>query len=110
MEAKAGTDALRLAGREPISLESFLEISERCSAVVNRVRTAMLAPNTRKAAPTFQTAQMAALQGLDVKQVDYRAKRGDLPSGHVKAPGQRRTFSLEDVRAWSTPLRGTQPA
>lgn len=105
MEAKTGSDALRLAGREPISLESFLEISELCSTVVDRVRAAMLAPSAKKAAPTFQTAQMAALQGLDVKQVDYRAKRGDLPSGQVKAPGHRRSFSLEDVRAWSRELR-----
>lgn len=105
MEAKAGTDALRLAGREPISLESFLEIAQTCSTVVDRVRTAMLAPSAKKSAPTFQSVQMAALQGLDVKQVDYRAKRGDLPSGHVKAPGHRRAFSLEDVRAWSREFR-----
>jgi chromosome partitioning protein len=82
-----------------------MDISTRCSKVVERVRSAMLAPKGEKRAPSFQTAQMAAIQGLDVKQVDYRAKKGDLPSGQMSSPGHRRVFSLQDVRAWSRELR-----
>ena len=97
-------NSLRLAGRQPISIETFSEISTRCGKVVDRVRQAMLAPTAAKKAPTFQTAQMASLQNLDVKQVDYRAKRGDLPAGTM-SERHRRVFSLSDVRAWSKELR-----
>lgn len=105
MDTKTSADTLRLIGRQPITLESFIEISNRCGKVVERVRKAMLAPKGLKRAPTFYTAQMAALQGLDIKQVDYRAKRGDLPAGQMSSPGHRRVFSLEDLRAWSRELR-----
>lgn len=105
MKSDAAADLLRLAGRQPISLKSFAEISNRAGKVVDRVRSAMLAPTSKKAAPTFTTQQMMTLQGLDSKQVDYRAKKGDLPAGSMSATGRRRVFSLEDVRAWSTELR-----
>lgn len=105
MDLKASQEALRLTGRQPISIATFAEISERCGKVVDRVRNAMLAPTAAKVAPAFQTAQMAGITGLDNKQVDYRAKKGDLPSGQMSTPGHRRVFSLSDVRAWSRELR-----
>lgn len=98
------TTSLRLAGRQPISIETFSAISTRCDRVIAGVRKAMLAPTARKTAPTFPTAQMAAVQKLDAKQVDYRAKRGDVPSGSM-TDRNRRIFSLEDMRAWSKTLR-----
>jgi chromosome partitioning protein len=105
MEVKASRDALRLSGRQPISIETFAEISTRCAKVVDRVRNAMLAPSAAKKAPVFQTAQLGGITGLDSKQVDYRAKKGDLPSGHMTTPGHRRVFTLEEVRAWSQEIR-----
>ena len=105
MEVKADADTLRLIGRQPITLESFMKIAERASTVVTRVRKAMLAPSAKKLPPTFGTAQMVALQGLDAKQVDYRAKKGDLPPGQMTTPGRRRVFSLQELRAWSRELR-----
>jgi chromosome partitioning protein len=105
MDLKAGPDVLRLTGRQPISIETFAEISTRCGKVVDRVRNAMLAPQAVKKSPVFQTAQMASVTGLDSKQVDYRAKRGDLPPGQMTVPGHRRVFSLKDMRAWSSDLR-----
>lgn len=104
MESNANVDALRMVARTPITLDSFKEMEARCQKLVDRVRVALLAPTSRKTAPSFGTAQMAAIQGLDVKQVDYRAKKGDLPAGQVPA-SSRRVFSLEDVRAWSRALR-----
>lgn len=65
----------------------------------------MLAPTSKKAPPSFTTQQMMSLQGLDSKQVDYRAKKGDLPPGSMSATGRRRVFSLQDVRTWSRELR-----
>lgn len=105
MDMKPGTDVLRLSGQQPISLDTFAEISRRCNKVVDRVRSAMLAPTAAKVAPVFQTAQLGAIVGLDTKQVDYRAKRGDLPSGTITAAGRRRVFSLAEVRKWAADLR-----
>jgi len=105
MKPEAAADLLRLAGRQPISLSSFAEISNRAGKVVERVRSAMLAPTSKKAPPSFTTQQMMSLQGLDSKQVDYRAKKGDLPPGSMSATGRRRVFSLQDVRTWSRELR-----
>lgn len=105
MKSEPVADVLRLAGRQPISLSSFAEISNRAGKVVERVRAGILAPLAKKVAPSFSTQQMMALQGLDSKQVDYRAKRGDLPSGSMSATGRRRVFSLQDVRTWSRELR-----
>jgi chromosome partitioning protein len=42
---------------------------------------------------------------LDNKQVDYRAKKGDLPSGTLTSAGRRRVFSLSELRRWSQDLR-----
>jgi len=104
MNVRIGSSDLRLTGRQPISIEEFLEISNRCNKVVNRVREVMLAPAGRKKSPLFQTSQLSSITGLDTKQIDYRSKRGDLPSGSM-TPGHRRAFTLPDVRAWSRAIR-----
>lgn len=104
MDGKSDADAtLRLIGRQPISLEAFAKIAERAGTVVKRVRKAMLAPTMKKTSPSFGTAHMAAIVGMDPKQIDYRAKKGDLPPGHTTS--HRRQFTLGDVRAWSRELR-----
>ena len=95
---------LRIAGRQPISIETFADISERSRSVVDKVRHAMLAPMAKKTAPSFSTSQMASLQKLTAKQVDYRAKTGEVPAGTM-SESNRRAFSLSDVRAWSSALR-----
>ncbi|TWO71502.1 AAA family ATPase [Caenimonas sedimenti] len=105
MDMKAGEAAFRLKGRQPISIDTFSDIAKRCSKVVDRVRAAMLAPTATKTPPVFQTAQLGAIVGLDTKQVDYRAKKGELPAGELTPGGRRRVFSLADVRQWSRELR-----
>lgn len=104
MDMKPGHDILRLAGTQPISIDTFAEISKRCGKLVDIVRSAMLAPTAAKVPPLFQTAQLSAIVGLDTKQVDYRAKKGDLPSGN-NSPGKRRVFTLAELRQWSKELR-----
>lgn len=105
MDMKTSNDVLRLSGRQPISIDTFAEIAKRCAKVVDRVRSAMLAPTAVKAPPVFHTAQLGSIVGLDTKQVDYRAKKGDLPSGTLTSPGRRRVFTLAEVRDWSKDLR-----
>lgn len=108
MDKNAGPEVLRLAGRSPISIEAFEDISTRVGKVVGRIRSAMLAPTAVKVSPVFHSAQLANLTGLDLKQVDYRAKKGDLPPGQISASGARREFSLGDVRTWAREIRASK--
>jgi chromosome partitioning protein len=83
-----------------ITLEAIAEQAERVKSVVTQVRGAMLAPNARKQAPTYNTAQLMTLTGLDKSQVDYRIRKGDLPTGRLNNTGSRREFTLAEVRHW----------
>jgi chromosome partitioning protein len=83
-----------------ITLAAIAEQAERAKAVVAQVRGRMLAPNARKKAPTYSTAQLMALTGLDKAQVDYRVRKGDLPTGSLNSTGSRREFTLAETRHW----------
>ncbi|MBT9596671.1 MAG: AAA family ATPase [Vitreoscilla sp.] len=93
-------DTLVIDAAAAITLEDIAEQAERAKAVVSQVRGRMLAPNARKKPPTFSTAQLMVLTGLDKSQVDYRLRKGDLPGGTLNSTGSRREFSLAEVRHW----------
>jgi len=86
-----------------IDLASLTEVASRSASVVQQVRTSMLAPQARKTPPTFNSAQLAELIGVDVQKVNYLAKRGDLPSGDREG-ASRREWSLAETRVWSRQL------
>ena len=91
-----------------VTLEDLIAASSRVGAVIESVRGTMLAPDARKRPPTFSTNQVATVCGLEKAQMDYRVKKGDLPTGDMES-GHRRKFSLEDTRTWArstcTPTR-----
>ncbi len=87
-----------------VTLEDLIAASSRVGAVIESVRGTMLAPDARKSAPTFSTNQVATICGLDKAQMDYRVKKGDLPTG-VMESGHRRKFSLVDTRTWARSIR-----
>lgn len=87
-----------------VSLEDLITSSNRVSAVIESVRSTMLAPDARKKAPTFTTSQVAAVCGLEKAAIDYRIKKGDLPTGQMD-DGRRRKFSLADTRIWAQAYR-----
>ena len=89
---------------EKIEISAFDDLHTRCGKVIARVRERMLAPLSRKVGPKLSSAQLANLIGIDVKQIDYRAKKGDLPAGEMSS-GRRRFFSVADVRNWARVLR-----
>jgi chromosome partitioning protein len=101
-------DTLVLNTARPITLEAVAEQADRVKAIVEQVRGAMLAPNARKQAPTYNTAQLMALTGLDKSQVDYRIRKGELPTGRLNSTGSRREFELPEVRTWVRDVRKSE--
>ena len=98
-------DPVVVAAAKNITLAAIEEQAERVKAIVSQVRGAMLAPNARKQAPSYNTAQLMALTGLDKSQVDYRIRKGDLPTGRLNSTGSRREFSLAEIRHWVKDIR-----
>ncbi len=85
---------------EPQSLSDIMVQADRASYLMSEVRGAMLSPERRKTAPTFNATQLAALCEVDRSQIVYRLSKGDLPPGQINASGNRREFSLEAARIW----------
>lgn len=85
---------------EPQSLSAIMEQADRAGYLMSEVRGAILAPEARKQAPSFNATQLAALCEVDRSQIVYRLSKGDLPAGHINEGGNRREFSLEEAQAW----------
>lgn len=85
---------------EPQSLSAIMEQADRAGYLMSEVRGAILAPEARKQAPSFNATQLAALCEVDRSQVVYRLSKGDLPPGTINESGNRREFSLEEAQAW----------
>jgi chromosome partitioning protein len=92
-------------GRELVDIADIGQQAERAKKILAKVRKAMLAPGLAKSAPAFSAAQLGSIVDLDTRQVDYRAKKGELPPGKMNASGTRREFSLAEVRQWARELR-----
>lgn len=88
-----------------VSLEDLISASNRVGAVIESVRSTMLAPDARKLSPSFSTNQVATICGLEKSQMDYRLKKADLPVGEMVG-SSRRKFSLSDTRTWAQACRG----
>jgi chromosome partitioning protein len=83
-------------------------LAEGAATMVEQIRLRLLAPEARKVAPAFSTAQLATVCGLDKSQVAYRLTKGDLPPGRLTPSGAKREFSLAEVRAWARTYRTDQ--
>jgi chromosome partitioning protein len=85
---------------KPITLAGIADQAERAAAMMNEIRSAMLAPTARKSPPIFNLSQLAALCGIEKGSLSHRMTRGDLPAGRLNESGSRREFSLAEARAW----------
>ena len=85
---------------KPITLAGIAEQAERAVAMMNEIRSAMLAPTARKVPPIFNLSQLAAMCGVEKGSLSHRMTRGDLPAGRLNRSGSRREFSLEEARRW----------
>lgn len=89
---------------ERLDIKVFEELHNRCGKVIQRVRERMLAPLAKKVAPRFPASQVAEMLGLDLKQFDYRIKKGELPAGEMST-GRRRFLSVAEARQASRVVR-----
>lgn len=93
-------EPLTIKPPKPITLAGIAEQAERAVAMMNEIRSAMLAPTSRKVPPIFNLSQLAAMCGIEKGSLSHRMTRGDLPPGRLNNSGSRRQFSLEEARRW----------
>lgn len=91
--------------RNAIDMRRIQSLASRAESMVGQIRQRLLAPESRKEAPSFSTAQVASLCGVDKAHVSYRVTKGDLPQGRLTPSGGKREFSLAEVRAWTRAYR-----
>lgn len=84
----------------PESLSDIMEQADRAGYLMSEVRGAILAPERRKSAPSFNATQLAALCEVDRSQVVYRLGKADLPVGEINEAGNRRIFTLDQALPW----------
>jgi chromosome partitioning protein len=83
-----------------IGLSDIAEQAEHSSEMMSQIRAAMLSPTTRKSSPLWNLSQLSALLNIEKGSVTHRMTRGDLPPGTLNKVGNRREFTLAEVRAW----------
>jgi len=94
-----------LAPRPRIDMRHIQAIASRADAMVAQIRQRLLAPETRKLAPMFTTAQLAALCGVDKAHINYRVTKADLPVGKLTPSGGKREFTLGEAEQWARTYR-----
>lgn len=93
------------AGRAPIDMARITALAERAASMVEQVRAKLLAPEVRKLAPHYSSAQLANLCGVDKAHINYRVGKADLPVGQLTPRGGKREFALTDARKWTREYR-----
>ncbi len=88
-----------------IDMQRILGLATKAGSMVEQIRGRLLAPEARKLAPMFSTAQVAALCGVDKAHVNYRVTKGDLPVGQLTPSGGKREFTLAETRQWARTYR-----
>jgi chromosome partitioning protein len=91
--------------RGAINMPRIQALATRAASMVEQIRGRLLAPESRKVAPTYSTAQLAVLCGVDKAHVNYRVTKGDLPSGKLTPSGGKREFTLAEARVWAQTYR-----
>ena len=91
--------------RQVIDMQRIADLGARAEGMVAQIRQRLLAPESRKIAPEFSTAQIAALCGVDKAHVNYRLTKNDLPSGKLTPSGGKREFTLVEARQWARTYR-----
>lgn len=93
-------DRISFKASQSISLGDIKDQAERATSMMGQIREAMLNPTSRKASPTFNLSQLAAMCGIEKGSLSHRLSRGDMPEGRKNESGNRREFNLAEARTW----------
>ncbi len=91
---------LTIKSPAPIGLADIADQAAHSVEMMGQIRAAMLSPTTQKSAPTWNLSQLAQLLGIEKGSLTHRMGRGDLPAGTLNEIGNRRQFTLPEVRQW----------
>lgn len=91
--------------RRRINMARIADLAEFAISMVEQIRSRLLAPETRKVAPIYTTAQLANICGVDKSHITYRVSKDDLPQGRLSPSGAKRVFTLSEVRTWARAYR-----
>jgi chromosome partitioning protein len=85
-----------------VTLGEIAGFAETLNKLTADLRQHILTPKPRKSAPTFTTAEVAELCGLDRTKIHYQATRegSTLPSGVAAGTGRSRLFTLAEARTY----------
>ncbi|HEX7912092.1 MAG TPA: AAA family ATPase, partial [Paraburkholderia sp.] len=85
-----------------VPLASIAQFSKKLDKLTAELREQILTPRPRKAPPTFTTAEVADLCGLERTKLHYQATRegSTLPPGVAHGTGRSRLFTLEEARIY----------
>lgn len=97
---------------ESVSVDDLVDLATQAGDILEQIRDAMLDPYPRKKPPTFTSASLAALCGIDKARVKYLSGKGELPTGVASGAGRAKVFTLEETITWikATSKRATRPA
>jgi chromosome partitioning protein len=108
LDTGAHLDIISLKPQRRIDLQDIGNQAERAVAMMEQIRSAMLAPSARKTAPVFNLSQLAAMCGMEKGSFNHRMGKGDLPVGQLNPSGSRREFTLAEARTWVREFRKDQ--
>ncbi|CAG9235746.1 Cobyrinic acid a,c-diamide synthase [Paraburkholderia tropica] len=101
--------ANRLPGvDQSVSIDDLVALSGQAADILDQIRDAMLEPYPRKKAPTFTSASLASLCGIDKQKLKYLTTKGELPAGTSKGAGRAKEFSLEEAIQWIQATSGAK--
>ena len=81
-----------------VSLKDIEAQSKRVAAIMDEIKSVMLAPQAKKLPPTLGSSDLQMLCGIDKAKHAYRLTLKDLPSGTMK--GARREWGLQEAQTW----------
>ena len=86
---------------DQLSMKELIQVANDASDVLEQVHQMMAQPNPAKVAPTFTSPYVADLCGITRTQMQYLAKKHDLPLGTKIEGSKARAYSLDEVITWS---------
>jgi len=96
----------RLAARRGhIGVAAIRGLADSAQSHASTLRREVLAPDSKKYARMFTSAQVGLMCGIDLAQMKYRVSKGGLPAGFVGKSGTRRMFTLPEAREWTREYR-----